>query len=204
MHQLFVVLLCIYIMEIEKSPRAIGQIIQNTQRLLGLAWRMDRRITTLYYLTAVVGAIVPVASAYALKLLIDHLQIAQNSLVETIPVIIAVVLAARYLVFFLDNAVYWGINKSYLDYVFRYKLQNEISLKFHQKVSKLDIAYFEDSKAQDLLTKTRDTMLWRLPDYLRTFADFFRDIIAFIFAFIILLPFGWWIPLFVSVVAIPP
>jgi len=181
----------------------LKQISTNTKRLFKLAWQMDKRVTTLFYLTAAIGAFVPLASAYALKLLIDHLQIIQNSLETTIPVIIAVVLAGKYLVTFLDGIVYWGINKSYLDYVFRYKLQNEIAWKFQQKVSKLDIAHFENAEVQDLITKTRDTMQWQLPDYLRIFSDLFNDSIAFTAAFVILLPFGWWIPVFVSVVTIP-
>ncbi len=164
---------------------------------------MDRKLTTLYYFTAAIGALVPLASAYVLKLLIDYLQIAQNSLITTVPVIIAVVLAARYLVTFLDGIVYWGINQSYLDYVFRYKLQNEITWKFQQKVSKLDIAHFENPEVQDLITKTRDTMQWQLPDYLRIFSYLFNDIIAFVAAFIVLLPFGWWIPVLVGVITIP-
>src|SRR3989344_1923227 len=135
-------------MKVEKttdSTTPIKQIAKNTGRLFSLAWNMDKKTTTLYYLTAAIGAFVPLASAYVLKLLIDYLQLTQNSITTTIPVIIAVVLAARYLVTFLDGIVYWGINQSYLDYVFRYKLQNEITWKFQQKVSKLDIAHFENS-----------------------------------------------------------
>src|SRR3989339_1201647 len=189
-----------------KTPNLIipiKQIAKNTRRLFSLAWKMDRKTTLLYYLTAAIGALVPLGSAYVLKLLIDNLQTAQNSLITTIPVIIAVVLAAGYLVTLIDGIVYGGIHLSYLDYVFRYELQNEITMKFHQKISKLDIAHFENSKVQDLITKTRDTMQWRLPDYLRTFSEFFRDIVGFLAAFIVLLPFGWWIPILVSIISLP-
>lgn len=164
---------------------------------------MDRKTTTLFYMTAVISAFVPVASAYFLKLLIDYLQLTQKSLPTTIPVIIAVVLAARYLVTFIDSIVYWGINQNYLDYIFRYELQNEITWKFHQKVSKLDIAHFENPKVQDLITKTRDTMQWQLPDYLRNFSYLFRNGIAFVSAFVLLLSFNWWMPLLVSAVILP-
>ena len=150
------------------------QLAENTKRLLKLAWETDRKTTFLYYLTAAIGALTPLASAYVLKLLIDNLQLVQNSLIVTIPVIITVVLASRYLISFSDGIIYWGINQSYLDYVFRYKLQNEVTLRFHQKVSKLDIAHFEDPKVQNLLTKTRDTMQWQLPDYLRNFSYLFN------------------------------
>lgn len=186
-----------------KTTTPMRQITENTKRLFGLAWKMDKKTTTLYYFTAAVGALVPLASAYVLKLLIDYLQFEQGSLITTVPVIIAVVLAARYLVTFLDGIIYWGINQSYLDYVFRYKLQNEITWQFQQKVSKLDIAHFEDPKVQDLITKTRDTMQWQLPDYLRIYSYIINDIIAFVAAFIILLPYGWWIPVTVSIITTP-
>jgi ATP-binding cassette, subfamily B, bacterial len=181
----------------------LRQIAKNTFRLFRLAWRMDRKVTILYYLTAGIGALVPLASAYILKLLIDHLQLAQNSLIATVPVIIAVILAVRYVVTLLEGVVYHGLHQSYLDYVFRYKLQNEITMKFHRKISKLDIAHFENANVQDLITKTRDTMQWRLPDYLRTFAEFFRDIVGFTAAFIVLLPFGVWIPVLILIITIP-
>lgn len=189
-----------------KSPKLttpIRQVAKNTKRLFSLAWKMDRRLTTLYYLTTAVGALFPLASAYVLKLLIDYLQVTQNSFTTTVPIIIVVVLAGKYLATFLDSIIYSGINNSYLDYVFRYKLQNEITWKFQQKVSKLDIAHFENSEVQDLITKTRDTMQWQLPDYLRSFSYLFLDIIAFIVAFIVLLPYGWWIPVLVGVVIMP-
>ena len=181
----------------------LRQIAKNTKRLFGLAWKMDRRLTTLYYLTTAIGALFPLASAYVLKLLIDYLQVSQNSFNTTVPIIIVVVLAGRYLATFLDSIIYSGINNSYLDYVFRYKLQNEITWKFQQKISKLDIAHFENSEVQDLITKTRDTMQWQLPDYLRSFSYLLLDIIAFIVAFVVLLPYGWWIPVLVGVVTMP-
>lgn len=181
----------------------IKQIAKNTRRLFSLAWKMDRKTTLLYYLTAAIGALVPLGSAFVLKLLIDYLQVTQNSLITTVPVIIAVVLAAGYLVTLIDGIVYGSLHLSYLDYVFRYELQNEITMKFHQKIAKLDIAHFENSEVQNLITKTRDTMQWRLPDYLRTFSEFFRDIVGFLAAFIVLLPFGWWIPILVSTISLP-
>ena len=181
----------------------IRQIIKNTKRLFVFAWRMDPRITFLYYLTAAIGAMVPVASAFALKLLIDNLQLTQGSMVATVPAILVLILSARYVVTLFDGVIYGGVHRSYLDYVFRYKLQNEITMQFHKKISKLDIAYFENAEVQDLITKTRDTMQWRLPDYLRTFSEFFRDIISFVIAFVVLIPFGWWIPVAISLISLP-
>ena len=170
---------------------------------MSLAWKMDKNTTFLYYLTAGLGALVPLSASLILKLLIDHLQLIQNSFIPNIPLTVAFVLAARYLVTLLDGVIYWGANQGYLDYIFRYELQNEVTMKFHQKISKLDIAYFENPETQDLITKTRDTMQWRVPEYLRVLSLLFRDSVAFLAAFIVLLPYGWWIPLLVSAIALP-
>ncbi len=164
---------------------------------------MDARLTFLYYFTAAIGALAPIAGSYVLKLLIDYLQINQGSILPTVPLVIVMILAGRYLVTFLESVIYRGVNQSYLDYVFRYKLQNDISLKFQKKIAKLDIAHFEDPEAQDLIAKTRATMLWKIPDFLRGFSEFFRDVLAYVAAFIILLPYGWWIPVVVTLVTIP-
>ena len=107
-------------MNIAKITIPLGQIYKNTERLLVLAWNMDRRTTKLYYLTAAIGALVTLASAYALKVLIDYLQLTQQSLMPTVPIIIAAILAGRYLITLLDGVIYGGLHQSYLDYVFLY------------------------------------------------------------------------------------
>lgn len=190
-------------MKLKRISAILKEVSSNTRKMLTLAWKMDRKITVLYYLTAGIGALIPLAASYVVKLLIDSLQNAQAGINPTVPLIIVFVLAARYLVTLVENIVYWGYNQTYLDYLFRYKLQNRVTLKFHNKISKLDIAYLEDSKTQDLMTKTRDTMQWRLPDFLRVFSYLFRDAIGYTAAFIVLLPFAWWIPFLITLVTIP-
>lgn len=193
-------------MKVEKITRIktiFGQIFTSARKLLELAWAMDKRITFLYYFTAAVGALIPIGVNFLLKLLIDHLQLAQASIIPTVSLILVFVLTARYLVSLVGDLVYWSYNQSYLDYIFRYKLQNEITLKFHRKISNLDIAYFENPKVQDLITKTRDTMQWRVPDFLRIFSYLFRDIVGYVAAFLVLIPFGWWIPLVATIITIP-
>lgn len=190
-------------MKLKRITTVWHEISRNTRKMLSLAWQMDKRITALYYLTAGIGALIPLAASYVVKLLIDNLQSAQAGITPKIPLIVIFVLAARYLVTLIENIVYWGYNQTYLDYLFRYKLQNQITLKFHTKISKLDIAYLENPKTQDLMTKTRDTMQWRLPDFLRIFSYLFRDAIGYTAAFFVLLPFGWWIPILITAVTIP-
>jgi ABC-type multidrug transport system fused ATPase/permease subunit len=136
--------------------------------------------------------------------LIDGLTRGQDLKATTaIPMLVIWVLAVRYIVRLVDNLAYYGLNQSYLDYLFRYKLQNEINWRFFKKVSSLDVAYFEDPQAQNLLTKTSDTMAWRPPDFLRRSSFLFTNVVAYVVAFLALLTFEWWIPVLVTVVTVP-
>jgi ATP-binding cassette subfamily B protein len=180
---------------------------RNARRLLNLAWSMDKRLTMLFYATSAVTALAPLAGSYAYKALIDSLQAAQQAFSShgkiAIPVAVGVALGARYAVGLADRLVYWALNQSYLDYIFRYRLQNRIVLRFHGKISELDLAYFEQPATQDLMTKTRDTMMWRLPDFMRSSASLLIDVIGFAAAFIVLIPYGWWLPALLSALAVP-
>lgn len=180
----------------------IREVARNTRRLFGVALEADKTVTILYYITAFVGALTPLASAFVFKLLIDYLQ-ASQSFVLGVPSILIMIVASVYVVNLIENIIYWGINVSYLDYILRYRLQNEFTNRFHEKLSKIDIPHLENPAVQDLLSKVRSTMQWRLPDFLRTFSELFRDIVAFVAAFVVLLPYGWWIPCLVTLVALP-
>lgn len=185
------------------SPEPIKHILINIQRLLKLAWSIDKWIVALYYATSIIGAIVPILASLILKYLIDELTLAQTGLAPTIPIVLVAVLASHYIVYFLYDVGYYGVHMNYLDYLYRYKLQNAIGVSFYEKAMNLDIAYFEDPKTQDLITKVKDTMLWRLPEYLRMFSYFAKDIIAYVSAFIVLIQFGLWIPITVTLVTLP-
>lgn len=190
-------------MKVKSAVAALGRLVFNTKRLLRLAWKTDKGLTFWYYTTAAVGSALPVFTNIFLKLVIDNLQLAQGALSANVPTVIIVVLGAYYLVGVFEDIFYYGFNYSYIDYLFRYKLQNSVSFRFYEKVSDLDVAHFEDTKTQDLITKTRDTMLWRVPDYLRDLRDFFANLVGYISALVVLIPFGIWIPAVITVVTVP-
>lgn len=188
-------------MRIKNLIQVITNVLLNLKRMLSLAWEMDKKVTLGYYFTAMLGAMAPLAASITLKYLIDSLV--APGITPSIPVIVIVVLVARYLVVLAESIILWGFNRVYFDYLFRYKVQNEISRRFYDKLSNLDIAHLEDPKTQNLISKVRDTMTWRPPDFLRMFSYFFGSIAGYLAAFFILLPFGWWIPFAITVVTLP-
>lgn len=178
----------------------VGSVLTNLKRLLNLAWKMDRKVVAGYYLTALLGALAPLAASITLAFLIDSLIKPGTSV--TVPMIVIVVLGTRYLLMLIENIILWGLG-TYFDYLFRYKIQNEINRRFYDKLSNLDIAHLENPKTQNLISKVRDTMTWRPPDFLRQFSYFFGSITGYIAAFFVLLPFGWWIPLTITIITLP-
>lgn len=188
-------------MKIKNLIEIIGDVLRNLKRLLNLAWEMDRGVVTGYYITALLGALAPLAASITLAFLIDSLI--KPSATLTIPVIVIAVLATRYLLMLVGNIILWGLNGTYFDYLFRYKIQNEINRRFYDKLSNLDIAYLEDPKTQNLISKVRDTMTWRPPDFLRMFSYFFGSITGYVAAFIVLIPYGFWIPLVITLITLP-
>lgn len=188
-------------MKFKNLIEIISNVLTNLKKMLDLAWHMDKKVVVGYYITALLGALAPLAASVTLAFLIDSLIKPGATL--TIPLIVIVVLAARYLLMLAENIILWGLNRTYFDYLFRYKVQNEINRRFYNKLSNLDIAYLEDPKTQNLISKVRDTMTWRPPDFLRQFSYFFGSITGYLAAFFVLVPFGWWIPLVITIITLP-
>lgn len=178
----------------------IRDVAVNLKRMLILAWKMDKKVVAGYYITALLGALAPLAASITLAFLIDSLI--QPGTAATIPIIIVMVLGTRYILMLAESIILWGLT-TYFDYLFRYKVQNEINRRFYEKLSNLDIAHLEDPKTQNLISKVRDTMTWRPPDFLRQFSYFFGSIIGYIAALFVLLPFDWWIPVVITFTTLP-
>jgi ABC-type multidrug transport system fused ATPase/permease subunit len=168
-----------------------------------IAWGTDKKILSIFYATSFLRAFVPLVTAYAMKLLIDGLQLAQAAPAAAIPVAVMGALGARYLIGFFDNIVFFAYAQSYLDAVFRYKYQNVLARTFHNKMLNLDLAHFEDPSVQDTINKARESHIWRPSEYLRVMGVTAVDILAFAAAFVALAPYGWWLPLLLSVMSIP-
>lgn len=174
----------------------------NLGRMLKLAWETDRWLTVSYYLAAIVGSLMPIGAGVASKYLIDYLIKNQGRIGEIFGLAMALVVM-RLLLPLGETLSYWVLNVSYLDYLFRSKLQNEINYRFYGKMASLDAAYFEDPKTQNLITKTKDTKTWRLPDVIRGLSYTTRSVTIAIGATGVLIGYGWWVPLVVIVACIP-
>ena len=182
--------------------QSIQKVTNNLKKLLGLMWEEDQGLVLGYYGTAGIGAFFPIITSYFYKLLVDNL-IKSQDIVATIPIILLAVLAGQYIVSVAQDFITWGLKNTYFDFLFRYKIQNILNYKFFRKTSSLDIAHLENAKTQDLIAKAQDTFTWRPPDFLREFSNLFTNLVTYFSVFIILLPYGAWIPTILTLVTLP-
>jgi ABC-type multidrug transport system fused ATPase/permease subunit len=191
-------------MRLKRVPHALKHTLRNLKKMLVLAWRMDAKLTFFYYFTAALGALTPLATSLVFRKFLDQLIKFQGfSKTEQVPLILIFVLALRYIINIAHDIINWSLNRVYADYLFRYKLQNELSLIFSQKLAYLDIPHLENAKVQTLIEKVRDTIHWRPTDFLRTFSYLFANVIGYLSVYFVLAQFGWWIPFLVTLTALP-
>jgi ABC-type multidrug transport system fused ATPase/permease subunit len=175
---------------------------RDTRRILAIAWRMDARLTFLYYVTAFVAAVVPLASGLTLALLIDRVVVTAPAQV-TVPVVAVIVVATHFAIVAVNAAVRFGLHEQYYDYVFRYCLQDTFTYRFCEKLTQLDVPHLEDPGVQTLITKVRETHAWRVPDFFRMLAYAFIAIVGALAAAVALIPYGGWIVLIVVAATVP-
>src|SRR5262245_51969716 len=112
----------------------LAAVVRDTRHMLAIAWRIDRRLTMLYYLTAFVGALAPLAAGITLALLIDNVVVTPSTQV-TIPLVVVIVVAAHFAIVAINAAVRFGLHEQYYDYLFRYRLQDWFSYRYCEKLT---------------------------------------------------------------------
>lgn len=181
---------------------AAKNVLFNLKRLLNIAWETDRNLTVGYYGSAGLSAFFPIITAYIYKLLIDSI-VTNQGIKPTIPFIIIAILGSRYFINLCWDFVSWILKETYFDYLLRYKMQNKLNSLFCEKLHSIDIQHLEDPKVQDLITKAKDTLTWRPPDFLRAFSYLFTSLVSYISSFILLGRYGWYLPFVISFFGIP-
>ena len=182
--------------------QSLINVFGNLRKLILISWKEDKFLTFGYMATSGMGAFFPIAASYIFKLFIDEI-ISKKGISVDVPVILIALLASRYLIDASWDFVMWVVRGIYFDFLFRYKFQNILNYIYYKKVVFLDLAHFENPKIQDLMTKAQDTFTWKLPNFFRGFSSLLNNAISYSVSFIILIPFGAYIPALMSMVTIP-
>jgi ATP-binding cassette, subfamily B, bacterial len=183
--------------EILTNLKDVGK---NSISISKLSYKLAGSTLICYYLTSLVGGLAPIAIAFFIQQIIDSSLININILGFDGVTLYLILLILTYLI---RELVYYGTHYQYLDFILRNKLQMGLNTKFLEKVSSLDLAYLEDPNIQDLITKTKDTFLWEIPNFISAMSRLLRDTIGLITIFLSLMVFGWWLPMIILAISIP-
>lgn len=178
---------------------AITELWAVLQGAVKTAIKIDSRLVFWYYVTAIVGAVAPLGAAYLLKLLIDQLATDAIGSLE----IAGTILIAYFLMVLMEIVLYWGLNVAYFDYLMRNRIQIGLTQLYTTKMASLDLEHLENAEIQTLIAKVDETYQWQIPDFLRTVGYVLTNLSGILAAILLLLPFGWWLPLIVMVLSLP-
>ena len=170
----------------------LAAVVRDMRRILAIAWRMDAQLTFLYYLTALVAAVVPLASGLTLALLIDRVVVASPAQ-RAAPLAVVVAVATHFAIVAIKAAVRLGLHERYYDHAFRYRLQDAFTDRFGEKLTQLDVPHLADPGVQTLIARVRETHAWRVPDFFRMLAYALIAVVGVGSAAIVLVPYGGWI-----------
>ena len=182
--------------------KRFSRLVRDARQVLAVAWDMDARLTAVYYATALIAALLPLATGLTLKAVIDGVVVTAPEQ-ATIPIAIVIAVAAHFAIIAINAAVRYGLHEQYYDFLFRYRLQDTFSYRFCEKLSQLDVPHLEDASVQQLITKVRDTHSWRVPDFFRVLGYAQIAVIGVISAAVALAPYGAWIVPIVIAGAVP-
>lgn len=184
------------------SMNSVKGVFHNLKGMLKLGLESDKSVFLGFFATSAISAFFPILTSFIYKLLVDQLIRNQN-MTSTIPVILIAILGGQYLIYITQDFVLWGLRSTYFDYLFRYKIQNTLNYKFFKKIAHLDIAHLENPEVENLIAKARDTLTWRPPEFLRSFSYLLANFVTYLSAFIILIPYGWWVPCLLTLTTLP-
>src|SRR5215207_7439550 len=140
-----------------------NQLITNTRWIFRFAWKINRRLLVSVIILSLVASIIPAVQALIVRNVINMLVAAvrhpNGSFRETaiwLGILLALTLAQTILNFFSDRSAYR----------LRAAIEYEVNVDLLVHTSKLDLAQFQDSVFQDMMSRANDNIGGRVSGYL--------------------------------------
>lgn len=184
-----------------KDKKSTTHLFRNAKRVLRLVWEVDRRIFVLFIFFSLLAAGFPILLSYFYKLVLDKL-ITVSKVGGVVTASLLSLFSFRYFLSLADSL--WRFYRyQYLGKIFRFKMENYLTFNFSKKMSELDIPHFENSETQNLIKKATEGYTWRISEFTEDLFFALISVAIFVGSFLVLLPFGWWIPLVMIGATVP-
>ncbi|AFZ15081.1 Xenobiotic-transporting ATPase [Crinalium epipsammum PCC 9333] len=181
---------------------AVLSVLLDLPQTLRLVWSSSRWWMVLWAVLLFIQGLLPVATVYLTKLLVDSLVAATKldipsqgfSLILLPAVLMAGVLLLTEL---LQSVLGWTRTmQSEL-------IQDYISVLVHEKSVAVDLAFYETPEYHDKLHQARDQASSRYLALLESTGSLFQNSITFLAMATVLLPYGAWLPLILLLSTLP-
>ncbi|MFH1561262.1 MAG: ABC transporter ATP-binding protein [Patescibacteria group bacterium] len=170
--------------------------LRNILSTVGYSFRIAPLEMLSLSLVTFILSIAYLVVAYLFKLLLDRIAVNDSSLLLIVPLLSYVIFKG--LVKFI-HVFRWSVVKT----IFRWKLQDKLWLDLHAKFFSLDISHFENSDTFNSMLRARENINWRPYQLVDNFFSVLGSVIGFVVSVIVATKFGFFIPLLVSLSAIP-
>jgi ATP-binding cassette subfamily B protein len=162
-------------------------------RALALVWAAARRWAVAWIILLLVQGLLPVATVYLTRLLVDDLVAAAGaggSWPALAPVLLLVALMAGVLLLAeaLRSAAGW-VRAAQGELV-----KDHISDLIHRKSVEADLAFYESPEYHDRLHRARDEAGYRPVALVEGLGQLFQNGVTLLAMGAVLIPFGWWLP----------
>ncbi len=161
---------------------------------LALVWTAARRWTIAWAVLLLVQGLLPVATVWLTRLLVDGLVAAKDAgatwdTLAPLLLIVALMASVMLLTEILRSAAGWvRTAQSEL-------LKDHISGLIHQKSVAVDLAFYESPEYHDRLHRARDEAGYRPVALVEGLGQLLQNGVTLLAMGAVLLPFGWWLPL---------
>lgn len=180
-----------------------SNVISRTVAIFGLAWKVSKNILIFYFIYVVVSGLMPLASAYTMKLVLDYLTKPHPLPTEytIIPIALAAILLAKY---GADTIKNWlgDLYGECIDPLFMVRFRHFIQELICKRLAGLDMAYFEDNTTLDLIRKT-ETSYIDIAWFVKQLMQALKSCIVAISAIMTLAVFSIPMALCITIAAIP-
>lgn len=183
-----------------KKVGRLRQTVDTSFRLIRLLWSIDKWLFLAHAISVIIPALVPFAFAYIFKLLIDQVvKIVSGSLIDWSFLI--TLFSAGFIVYTIQSMAFSA--QDYIGRLVYTKIPISLYQKVLNKISSLDLRYFEDSEFKSTLEKVRDSYTWRPLNMMDSLFFILQSLVQILTSIIILAKLTPIVIFVILIIAIP-
>lgn len=170
-------------------------------RLLKLVWSLEPVFVTFSTVAILIPAVIPFINIYIYKLLIDLVVQSVTAGVSFDFQKFSMIIFFRVLTYFLQNAAF-GVQRLVSRLLWT-KVPIHLNKIVFEKISKLDMYYFENDKFRNLLEKVKENLGYRPQRVVDNLLFSFQSLLQLLIAFFALVNLNWIFMILILLVSIP-